>query len=112
VDLLRSSVYERQNSLTSAAAAVVPPPLALEEAAAAVLVSSQQEPLMVANAALFVQQPPPLEPELLAGSTAGAPDGTVAGGTDGATVCDGAANGSRHAGAVKVLEKHDVRLRR
>lgn len=61
VELLRSSIYERLNSLTSAAAA-------------AVLVSSQQEPLMVAplamappmvpNAPLLVQ-PPPLEPDLL-----------------------------------------------
>lgn len=76
VELLRSSVYERMNKLTSGAAAVVPPPLTPEEAAAAALVSSQQEPLMVmplamappnvwvTNAPLFVQ-PPPLEPDLL-----------------------------------------------
>jgi hypothetical protein len=51
-DLLRSSVYERLNLLTSAAAAVVPPPHAPEEAAAAGHVSSQQEPLMVAPLAV------------------------------------------------------------
>jgi hypothetical protein len=75
VALLRSSIYERVNSLTSAAAAVVPPPLAPEEAAAAMLVSSQEEPLMVAplgmappmvaNSPLFVLPPPPLDPEML-----------------------------------------------
>jgi hypothetical protein len=75
VDLLKSSVHKRLNSLTSAAAAVVPSLLALEEAVAPVLVSWQQEPLMVAplamappmvvNTPLFVQQPPPLEPVLL-----------------------------------------------
>jgi len=34
------------------------------------------------------------ETRAAAGATAGAPDGTVAGPTDGATVCDGATKGS------------------
>ncbi|CAD6273012.1 unnamed protein product [Miscanthus lutarioriparius] len=75
VNLLRSSIYERVNSLTSAAMEAVPPQLAPEEAATAMLVSSQEEPLMVAplamappmvaNSPLFVLPPPPLDPELL-----------------------------------------------
>ncbi|CAD6334709.1 unnamed protein product [Miscanthus lutarioriparius] len=75
VNLLRSSIYERVNSFTSAAMAAVPPPLAPQEAATSTLVSSQEEPLMVAplamappmvaNSPLFVLPSPPLEPELL-----------------------------------------------
>ncbi|KAG0516854.1 hypothetical protein BDA96_09G038100 [Sorghum bicolor] len=75
VALLRSSVNERVNSLTSAAAAVVLPPLAPEEAVAAMPVPSQEEPLMVAplamappmvaNSPLFVLPSPPLDPDVL-----------------------------------------------
>jgi hypothetical protein len=104
VDLLKSSVYDRLNSLTSAAAAVVPPPLALEEAAAcgASIVAAGatdggatcygtidgRERTIVCAAAAAART------RAAAGATTGAPDGTVAGATDGATVCNGATNGS------------------